>query len=125
MKPKFIHPSEYVPEANTAAGAGCMARLVRHWDMFAYAYGNDLWMHFGSKRYVESHRLSKPIEAVRLTEDPDGKYHGWIRTEEDIPRMIWPSAGQLAMCFAYGMQVEIEKGRGVPIRLRCESLPNA
>ncbi len=101
-----------------------MPRLVRHWDMFAQDYGNDRWMHFGSKRYADMHGGSEPTVAVRLTEDPGGEYHGWLETGEDTPSMIWPSRAQLTMCFAYGMQVEIDKGRGVPIRLRCESLQN-
>jgi hypothetical protein len=92
--------------------------------MWAQDYGNDLWMHFGSKRYADIHGGDEPTVAVRLIEDPDGEYHGWLETGEDTPSMIWPSRAQLTMCFAYGIQVEIDKGRGVPIRLRCESLPN-
>ena len=101
-----------------------LARIVRHWDMWAQDYGNDRWMSFGSKRYADMHGGSEPTVAVRLTEDLDGAYHGWMETGSDVPCMIWPSSVQLGMCFAYGMQVEVDKGRGVPIRLRCESLPN-
>jgi hypothetical protein len=111
-------------DTNNTAGSDCQERLVRHWDMFAQDYGNERWMHFGSKRYADMHGGSEPTVPVRLTEDPDGAYHGWIETGEDTPSMIWPSRAQLTMCFAYGVQVEIDKGRGVPIRLRCESLPN-
>ena len=99
-------------------------RFVRHWDMFAQDYGNNRWMHFGSKRYADMHGGNEPTVAVRLTEDPDGEYYGWLKTGEDTPSMIWPSRVQLMMCFTYGMQVAIDKGQGVPIRLRCESLPN-
>ena len=93
---------------------------ARHWDTWAKDYGNNEWRHFGSAFFARMRGGEKPVVAVRLIEDAEGPYHGWLKTGEDTPCMIWPSAIQLEMCFPYGMAAAIGKGGGQPIRLRCE-----
>jgi len=59
---------------------------------------------------------------VRITENKDGEYYGWIDKGDDSPVMIWPSRNLFEMCFPYGSQIEVEKGKGRVIRMVCESL---
>lgn len=94
------------------------------WNLFAHLYGRrsgpDCFMHIGSQRYVEIHGLSEPIVEIALTEDPEGGYYGWLGTGNDTPSMIWPSWAQFSMCFAYGPQVEVDRGNGTIVRMKAE-----
>lgn len=97
----------------------------RHWDMYAYKYadingGRVLYMHIGSKDWVEIHMLPNPIVKVDVNEDVDGDYYGWLRAGKNSPTMIWPSLAQFTMCFPYGLEVEITKGEGEILRLSVE-----
>jgi hypothetical protein len=96
-----------------------------HWDMFAHQLPDGSHADFGSRLFVKFHGENRPIVPVRLFEDPEGRYHGWLAEGEDTPSMIWPTAMQLGMCFPYGIEVEIEQGKGRPIRLRCEALEDS
>ena len=63
---------------------------------------------------------SRPIITVtaRPAEEGEPETHwGWIDTDEAQPSMIYPTKRQLEMCFVYGMEAEIKRGRGRPIRL--------
>lgn len=95
-------------------------RAANQWQMFAHDYGGKFF-HVGSRRYVELHYLSKPIVAVTVTEDPDGEYRGWIYADKDEPCMIWPSKGQLEICFPYGTQAAQERGSGRVVRLKIDT----
>lgn len=94
----------------------------RTWTLWAHNFGprpkfpDGLFMHIGSKRYVELHGMKEPIVEVLLTEDPNGPYYGWLETGKETPHFIWPSEGQLDMCFPYGLKAEEEHGKGVPLR---------
>jgi hypothetical protein len=95
--------------------------MVRTWYMYAYD-DDDLFEYFGDLWWVKLHGLSNPIVPVRLTEDPEGRYYGWLATGEDEPNMIWPSKAQFEMCFPYGPKAEEERGRGQTVRLSVERL---
>lgn len=77
------------------------------------------------RRWVEMHGLDEPIVEVRVREwqdgDPPSPYWGWIDAEEpDRYIFVWPSEGQLNMCFPYGPEVEEERGRGRKVHLVVE-----
>ena len=95
---------------------------ARHWDVFAEDCGNNRWAHFGSEQFVRMCGGDQSVVEVRLTEDPDGEYDGWLDAGEDTPCLIWNSYVFLDMCFPYGIQAAIDKGRGVVVRLRCQPL---
>jgi hypothetical protein len=87
------------------------------WDLWAHDYGH-CFVHIGSRRYVELHHIpDSPIVPIRLTECRDGAYYAWLRTGETAPSMIWPSSAQFSMCFAYGPEVEVARGKGIVLRL--------
>ncbi len=94
----------------------------RTWNMWAHDYGK-CFIHIGPKRYVELHGItSSPIVEIRLTEDTTGDYYGWLKTGQDTPTMIWPSEAQFSMCFAYGPNVEVERGEGQKLRFTVAKL---
>lgn len=105
----------------------------RTWNLWAYASRSTFW-HIGAKRWVELHGLSDPIVPV-LVEECTGDvlgsevtHYGWEYTEKPgSVTMIWPRATNndrlkpwmsLEMCFAYGMQAEVDAGKGNMVALR-------
>lgn len=99
----------------------------RHWVMWAheFATGRGGYRHFGSRHFVELHGLPHPAVRVEVVEDPEGDYWGWLATGAASPSMIWPSEAQFSMCFTYGPKVEVERGKGVILRLRVLPYPKA
>lgn len=91
------------------------------WAMFAHRYPTGHFVHVGPEFYVKNHLLNDPIIPVTVSEEPNGRYWGWIVTGEDTPRMIWPSEVQFKMCFPYGPEAEQERGRGRIVRLKIEA----
>lgn len=59
------------------------------WEMWAHSYGGKFW-HCGPRRWVELHGLAHPIVEVVVTEDSEGEYWGWLETNKEVPRLIWP-----------------------------------
>lgn len=60
------------------------------------------------------------VRAVDVTETEDNPTHwGWLDTKkpDGPPHMVWPSRGQIEMCFPYGMNAEIERGGGRMVEL--------
>lgn len=98
------------------------------WEMYATehidAQGKFVYLHFGTKRFVELHGLHKPIVPVVLTEDPEGSYWGWLQTGDTTVCMVWPSKKQLEMCFPYGTKADADQGYGRVVRMRAEVLRN-
>lgn len=124
----------------------CLARktpvtdssIGRTWNLYASSSRSTYW-HIGPKRWVELHLLDHPIVPVLVEEwlgdvrDPSVTHYGWESGEIVDGKcgvsgisMIWPRARggdcspwvSLGMCFPYGMQAEIDAGKGKMIALR-------
>lgn len=91
------------------------------WRMWAHRYDNgELW-NLGSRQYAEAHGLTRPVLEVDVVEvedgDPAATHWGWMRAGKTEPTMVYPRKSLLDMCFHYGMQVEIDAGKGRMVRL--------
>ena len=86
-----------------------------------------------SRWWIGLHGFPYPIVEVRVRErlptDPpqvDPKlpdYWGWLDTDDQEQYIfIWPSDGQLDMCFPYGPKAEEEVGRGRKVNLIVEEV---
>ena len=109
------------------------ATAGRTWDFYAHARGSTYWF-VGAKPWVELHGLTDPVVPVIAEEwlgdvrDPEVTHYGWEYTgKPGSVTMIWPRARgredltpwlSLGMCFPYGMQAEIEAGKGQMVALR-------
>jgi hypothetical protein len=93
------------------------------WEMYAHKSERGSYLNCGEKWWVEIHDLSLPIVKVRITENPEGKYYGWIDTGETTPEMIQPHEWMFSMQFAYGPEIEVEKGKGRIVRLDVVECP--
>lgn len=79
-------------------------------------------------RWVKLFGFDDPIVKVsireRLPTDPPSNYWGWLATDEpDRYQYVWPSEGQMEMCFPYGSKAEADRGRGRKVNLVIEELP--
>lgn len=78
-------------------------------------------------RFVEIHGYPEPIVTLRLRErrddDPPSGYFGWLATDRPGEyQYVWPSSGQLEMCFPYGSKAEASRGRGRKVNLVVEEI---
>ena len=81
-------------------------------------------------RYATSHGLPYPVVQVTVTEDADGPYYGWIDTSgtpraerrDAMPVMIQPHRTLFRMQFPYGVDAEVDAGKGRVVRLRVEEV---
>ena len=94
-------------------------KTERSWNMYAQDLGDGHLSAFGEEWWSKLHG-DEPVIPVKLIEDPEGDFYGWLETDSDTPCMIWGTKIQFEMCFPYGVQSEVDLGRGKPIRLRCE-----
>lgn len=97
-------------------------KCTRHSGGFWYANAST------DRRFVEIHYYPEPIVSVRVRErtegDPPSNYWGWLATDEPGRYLfVWPSEGQLEMCFAYGSKAEADRGRGRKVNLIVEETP--
>lgn len=92
--------------------------------MWGHVSKNGVFLDLGDFRFVTMHgHAPDQISQVLLTEDAVGNYFGWLPTGGLIPCMIYhPKVFEV--CFAYGSQAEVERGRGVVIPLRIEVITN-
>jgi hypothetical protein len=93
------------------------------WQLWAHEK-DGRFFHVGSKRFVEFHGLKDPIVPVIVEITGTGvggvsDYYGWqdVDEYEQIPCMIWQSWACFNICFAYGAQAEVDRGRGRIVRL--------
>ncbi len=108
--------------------SNCASPVAKHkkqWTAFAYDCepgkdGRGRYRHIGHRHYVKLHGLDDPIVAVTLTEDSQGDYWGWLASDAAEPSMVWPSKVQFTMCFPYGPEAEVKRGKGKILRLRVE-----
>ena len=93
---------------------------MQTWRMFCHDCkdhkGGQYFAHFGAKRWVELHGLRDPIVEVELTENPDGQYYGWLRTNSTEPTMIQPHRSLFEICFPYGSKAGVDAGQGTVLR---------
>lgn len=108
-------------------------KAIRTWGLWASDNKGTPW-HIGDRRWVELHLSSDPIIAVLVEEldcepaDPAVTHYGWRYTDkpDSTPCMIFPRTDAphlkphmfLDMCFAYGMEVEVNAGKGNMVALR-------
>jgi hypothetical protein len=78
-------------------------------------------------RFVKIHGFSQPIVTLRIRErrdgDPPSGYFGWLATDRPGEyQHVWPSEGQLEMCFPYGSKIREEIGYGRKVNLIVEEV---
>jgi hypothetical protein len=118
-----------------------MTTVGRTWQLYAYRYESGTFHHVGAKGWVRLHQLPHPLVPVLVEEIlgdpyvPEVTHYGWQYVEGsqyrhgDAPTMIQIRAGMdpkdpkrsmmlLAMCFAYGLDAELERGEGNVVALR-------
>lgn len=72
------------------------------------------------------HDADEPAEAVELVADPGGDYLGWLDTEEGNETPIYVQHRQVfSIQFPYGVQPEVDAGRGIAVALTLRPLPGA
>lgn len=98
--------------------------MTRTWRMFAGLQDRVVedreFLHFGDEWYVRAYG-DEPAR-VELTEDPDGRYWGWIDFDDgrdSTPTMIQPHWGMFEMQFPYGPKASVDRGRGEIVRMSC------
>lgn len=81
--------------------------------------GIPYFYHPGPKHYVDLYKreFDLPMVQVIVKEDKNGEYYGWIDKGEKEPEMIWRGKGLFSMCFPYGPEEEVKRGRGEIVRL--------
>lgn len=90
--------------------------------------GEPVFFHASPSRWwVGLHGTDDPIVSVRVREwtegDPPSSYFGWLAVDEpDHYMFIWPSEGQLDMCFPYGPKAEERCGKGRKVNLIIEEV---
>jgi hypothetical protein len=57
------------------------------------------------------------IEIREVKEGEKSPYWGWLDAKTGKISMVYPSRGQLNMCFPYGPDAEVNAGRGRPVNL--------
>jgi hypothetical protein len=105
------------------------------WEMYAHRYDDGRFCHVGSEQYVRANGLKKPMFRVLVEEvdddDETATHWGWMgfawsyHEADTEPNMIWHTKGQFKMCFTYGPQAEVDRGRGRILRLRITEIPAA
>ncbi len=94
--------------------------------------GEVFFMNFGSREHV-TRGYGGDVVPLRVTEDSEGQYWGWIdnedwraergyRSNDGVPTFIQPHHGMFTMQFPYGPEAEQERGRGHIVRLVVEDL---
>lgn len=77
----------------------------------------------GHRRFAQAHSTTEPAVPVRVVEDPDGDHFGWIATGEHEPTMIHSHLMGLRICMPYGIDAEVQAGRGRVVTLSICALP--
>lgn len=99
------------------------------WRMWAHRYESGELFNFGERQWVELHGLPDPILEVDVAEvaedDLAATHWGWMETGSTEPEMIYPRKFLLSMCFHYGVQAEVDAGRGRVVRLAVTEVDDA
>ena len=62
------------------------------------------------------------VTLVKVTEDAEGDYYGWLRMDKVEYCLIYNSLALLEMCFAYGTKAEVKAGNGRVVKLKVEEV---
>lgn len=87
-------------------------------------HGRALYWNLSTdRRWTEIHEYPMPIVEVSVIEVPEGKatetdYWGWHIHGQEHPVFIYPVELLLGICFPYGVEAEVSRGRGRVVRLR-------
>lgn len=99
----------------------------REWEAFAEETGNpDRPFHSISNSERTLRMRSVPTSrmiTVRLIEDAEGGFLGWIYTGKETVDMV-QRRHIFPMQFVYGVEEEIQKGKGQVVNLRIEKIAN-
>jgi len=92
------------------------------WHMWALTDGEG-FSNPGHWRFVQAHaQPGDDLVQVRVSEDAEGPYYGWLAAGHDIPSMIYGHPGAFRMCFPYGPDAEERRGKGRAVRLVIEAM---
>lgn len=88
-------------------------------EFFAARYDKSELLHnfYQSMIQMRACGHEKPLR-VRLEEDPEGTYWGWLYADRDEFTMIFYHQSLVEMCFPYGTAIEVKKGRGRVVQLK-------
>src|ERR1039458_8434744 len=95
-----------------------MSAERRNWEMWALqdAFSeHDCEFHDASphRRSAEADLQShQAVVRVRVRDNPDGRYFGWLASGDEFPTMISGFGAAFRMCFPYGPQIEVDCGYG-------------
>ncbi len=99
------------------------------WRMWAHLYDNGELHNLGERWWVEIHGLPDPIVPVDVVEvqadDPSATHWAWMDGDRDEPQMVYPRESLFSMCFPYGVQAEVDAGRGRVVRLAVMEVDDA
>lgn len=93
------------------------------WQMWAVRGQRGL-VEPGDRRYCRHYLIdaADTLVAVHVRRDPDGPFYGWLGTSDTIPSMMHPHPSLFRMCFPYGPQAEVDRGKGEILRLTITEL---
>lgn len=121
INPKTLSRTMTTPSKSTPS---TQSQTPTKWNLYAHQE-RDQFLHVGTKNFVKAHGLDLPIVPVTVTITGEGKgppvaYYGWQDIDEydKPPSLIWPHWSQFHICFAYGPEAEVERGRGRIVQLQ-------
>jgi hypothetical protein len=97
-----------------------MSEDPRSWELFGAANEkNGVYSVVGDAFFVRLHGMT-PVP-IRLVEDPEGIYFGWLDAQEDEPDPLFVQHERIfEISFPYGSKAEEDAGHGKKVRLRIE-----
>ena len=87
----------------------------RSWDCWAHDQAEG-FAHFGPRDWVALHGSPEPIVPVRLVEDPQGAYWGWLDKDATFPSLVWGTEVQYRICFPCRPEDLEARGQGRTLR---------
>jgi hypothetical protein len=97
---------------------------VKTWQTHAvyhHDHNAQRWYHdFGTRRRLRLLHSSSPGVAVKLIEDPEGPYYGWMPEGAEEPTLIRVGEYRFRAQFHHDPKEDEEAGLGRIVRLRIE-----
>lgn len=98
----------------------------RTWQAFATKNeNNEKSIYLNINRWEQAVLFSgfskEDIKTISLIEDLDGEYRGWLETGEEEVSMVHHKQ-VFPVQFTYGVDLEVEKGHGIVVPLRIETI---
>lgn len=99
------------------------------WELYAGKGKDSQFEHFYLSVLQVEMCGNKEAFLVRLTPDDEGDFYGWHYSDHPDNgsfagqvSMIYRRAFLVEMCFPYGLEAEVKRGRGNLVRLRVEEI---